>query len=177
MENNMLDKVIDDIIAVEGDYVNHPLDRGGATRFGITEATARQFGYTEAMQDLPRELAVRIYRERYYFDPKIDKVVAISPAIGFKIMDFGVNSGPANAIKVLQQAISALSSNVTVDGNIGPQTLGGLIAYLKSRSNGGSEAILLKAINCLQGAFYVDIVKSRPASKAFINGWFAKRIA
>lgn len=37
--------VIDGILSLEGGYVNNPADRGGATNWGITEATARAFGY------------------------------------------------------------------------------------------------------------------------------------
>ncbi len=29
-----IDKLIDNVIAIEGDYSNHPADRGGPTRWG-----------------------------------------------------------------------------------------------------------------------------------------------
>ncbi len=44
---------LDALILREGDYVNHPADRGGATRWGITEVVARQNGYDGAMRHLP----------------------------------------------------------------------------------------------------------------------------
>ena len=34
-----LEKMIDLIIEAEGGYVNDPNDRGGATKYGITQAT------------------------------------------------------------------------------------------------------------------------------------------
>lgn len=34
-----VDEMIDAIIRREGGYVNHPADRGGPTRYGITMAT------------------------------------------------------------------------------------------------------------------------------------------
>ena len=40
-----IEKLIDDVIAVEGDYSNHPADRGGPTRWGVTEAVARAHPY------------------------------------------------------------------------------------------------------------------------------------
>jgi lysozyme family protein len=36
--------LIDRLIAREGGYVDHPADRGGATRWGITVAVARANG-------------------------------------------------------------------------------------------------------------------------------------
>ena len=39
-----IDDLIDAAIDREGDYVNHPADRGGATRFGNTQAVARADG-------------------------------------------------------------------------------------------------------------------------------------
>ena len=41
----MKTKIINEIIGVEGGYVNDPSDSGGETNFGITVAVARQFGY------------------------------------------------------------------------------------------------------------------------------------
>jgi lysozyme family protein len=40
-----LDELINALIEREGGYVNHPADRGGPTRYGITEAVARAHGY------------------------------------------------------------------------------------------------------------------------------------
>lgn len=35
---------------------------------------------------------------------------------------------------------------------------------------------MLRAANCLQGAFYIDISRSRQANEDFTFGWFANRI-
>uniref|UniRef100_UPI00359318C9 glycosyl hydrolase 108 family protein n=1 Tax=Parasphingorhabdus sp. TaxID=2709688 RepID=UPI00359318C9 len=40
-----IDTLIDKVIALEGDYSDHPADRGGPTRWGVTEAVARAQGY------------------------------------------------------------------------------------------------------------------------------------
>jgi lysozyme family protein len=54
--------------------VNHPADRGGPTRFGITEAVARAHGYAGPMALLPREEAAAIYRRLYWLRPRFDQV-------------------------------------------------------------------------------------------------------
>ena len=40
-----IDTLIDGVIGREGGYSNHPADRGGPTRWGVTEAVARANGY------------------------------------------------------------------------------------------------------------------------------------
>ena len=60
-----IDELIEELIEREGGYINHPADKGGPTRFGITEAVARAHGYAGAMSDLPREEAAAIYRRLY----------------------------------------------------------------------------------------------------------------
>ena len=45
-----VDQLIDAVIDREGGYVDHPADKGGPTRFGITQAVARAHGYAEAMR-------------------------------------------------------------------------------------------------------------------------------
>ena len=66
--------LIDRVIAREGDYSDHPADRGGATRWGITEAVARDRGYDGAMRALPRSTAAAIYRTDYWQGPGYDLV-------------------------------------------------------------------------------------------------------
>jgi lysozyme family protein len=53
-----IDQLIDELIAREGDFVDHPADIGGPTRWGITQAVARRHGYTGEMHALPRHMAV-----------------------------------------------------------------------------------------------------------------------
>lgn len=54
-------QLIDKVLAHEGGYVNHPADKGGPTKWGVTEATARRYGYKGVMADLTREEAIEIY--------------------------------------------------------------------------------------------------------------------
>ncbi len=39
-----VDSLIDEVIGREGGYSNHPADRGGPTRWGVTEKVARAHG-------------------------------------------------------------------------------------------------------------------------------------
>ena len=57
-----IEKYLDELIKREGGYVNNPADRGGATKYGITEAVARTNGFKGNMRDLPLDVAKAIYK-------------------------------------------------------------------------------------------------------------------
>jgi lysozyme family protein len=64
-----VENLIDEVIGREGGYSNHPADRGGATRWGVTEKVARAHGYRGDMRSFPRGEAVAIYRRIYWSGP------------------------------------------------------------------------------------------------------------
>jgi lysozyme family protein len=176
-----LEEIVEKTLGHEGGYVNDPRDSGGETIWGITLATARRFGYTGPMRSMPRAEAVRIYIEQYMKGPKIDKLNAYSSKVCFEVYDTGVNAGPERAIEFLQTALNILNRqgkdypDLTVDGSLGPRTFSALEAFLKLRKIEG-ELVLVKILNVLQGAFYIDLATRREKDEAFILGWFRTRI-
>ena len=105
------DAAFDKLIKHEGGYSDHAADPGGKTRYGITEAVAREAGYQGDMRDLPLDLAKQIYKDKYW-------VEALPPDVRYVVFDAAVNSGPAQAAKWLQRACGVID-----DGVIGPQTI------------------------------------------------------
>ncbi len=162
----------------EGGFVDHPDDRGGPTNFGITQKVARAAGWAGTMRDLPRELALAIYRERYWHAPRLDALVAIAPGVAAEVFDTGVNMGVGTAVAFLQRSLNVLNRDdaVLVDGRIGPATLAAVAALLARRGARGA-AVLLRALNALQGARYIEIAENHPAQQAFVFGWLAERVA
>jgi hypothetical protein len=53
--------------------------------------------------------------------------------------------------------------------------LAALAGFLKARGRGG-EAVLLKALDALQGERYIRLADQRPANEAFLYGWLANRL-
>jgi lysozyme family protein len=176
-----LESLIDEVIDREGDYVHHPADRGGPTRWGITESVARAQGYIGAMRALPRDTAADIYRRIYWHSPAFDRVAARAPHIAAELFDTGVNMGTATAIGFLQRALNALNRSardypdIMVDCAIGPATLHALDGLLKARGP-RAETVLLRAIEALQGERYIALAERRPSQEAFLYGWLANRI-
>ncbi len=176
------DRLIEELIEREGGYVNHPSDKGGPTRFGITEAVARAHGYGGAMALLPRDEAAAIYRRLYWLRPRFDEVAKRAPEVAAKLFDTGANMGPAVATTFLQRALTALNRNgkdfadLVPDGRIGPQSLAALDGFLAARGARGGETVLLRALEALQGERYLRLAERRPANEAFLYGWLANRI-
>jgi lysozyme family protein len=177
-----IENLLDELIDREGGYVNHSSDRGGPTNYGITEAVARAHGYSGAMRDLPRAEATAIYKRLYWLRPRLDQVAKRSEPIAEELFDTGVNMGPAVAITFLQRALSALNrdrrdyADLVPDGRIGPATLAALDTFLELRGKSAGEAVILKALDALQGERYIRLAERRPANEAFLYGWLANRI-
>lgn len=181
MSEFRIEQLIEDVIEREGDFVDHPADRGGPTRWGITQAVARRQGYMDDMRHLPRSDAAAIYKRLYWLAPSFDKVARTAPKLAAELFDTGINMGTGTAIGFLQRALNALNreardyGDLTVDRRIGPATLLALSSFLHKRGHGGEE-VLLKAIEALQGAHYVRLAETRPSQEAFLYGWLANRI-
>lgn len=176
-----IDTLIEEVIAREGGYVNHPADRGGATNWGITEAVARRQGYMGDMRSLPRSEAAAIYKRIYWLAPRFADVAAIAPRLAAELFDTGINMGTGTATGFLQRSLNALNRegadypDLKVDRQIGPGTLAALKAFLAKRGAQG-EGVLLKAVEALQGAHYLNIAEERQSQEAFVYGWLANRI-
>jgi lysozyme family protein len=163
--------IIDKIITVEGGYVNDPSDSGGETNMGVTLATARSYGYEGAMIDLPYDTAFAIYKALYWNSVR---AFAMPEKVAEEVVDTAVNMGVSRASKFLQRALNILGTiELTVDGNIGPATEDALNAYLAKRD----EDVLIKALNCLQGSFYIKLAEDRTKDKKFIYGWLRSRVS
>jgi lysozyme family protein len=177
-----IDDYIEALIAREGGYTDHPADRGGPTMWGVTEQVARAYGYHGSMAAMPHAVAKSIYLERYWLAPGFQHVNDHAPEVAEELLDTGVNMGPGVAARFLQRALNVLNSeakhypDVPVDGAIGRMTLAALRAYLAHRGKDG-HVVLLRALNALQGARYIDLAEAKPSQESFTFGWLLNRVA
>lgn len=117
------DLILDEVLASEGGYVDHPSDPGGATNMGITHKTLARWRKVTPWFNLPKaevkalkvDEAKKIYRSLYWNAVKAD---ALPSGVDMIVFDYAVNSGPDRAIRTLQRLVGA-----DVDGQIGPDTL------------------------------------------------------
>lgn len=179
--NDFKNKAIKSVIQREGGYVNHPDDRGGPTRWGVTEAVARDNGYHGHMAHYPIKLAIRVYDINYWQRLKLDRVLNYKPELATYLFDFGVNSGTYRSAITLQKVLNSLNVNgelyrdISEDGIIGKQTLDALRFYYAKRGEHGL-LVLAKSINALRIAFCFDITEENPSQEQFLFGWLSRII-
>ena len=173
---------IDALIGREGGYVDHPADRGGPTRWGITEQVARAFGYQGEMRDLPRVVAAQIYQRRYWERPGFDAVAERDPALADELFDAGVNMGPARAAGFLQRSLNLFNQegrhypDIATDGAIGPMTLHALDGFIRRRGKDEGARVLLWTVRAFRTSRYADIAEANPSQEAFTYGWVARQV-
>ena len=174
--------IIAKTIGIEGDYTNDPKDSGGETNFGITKRTARAYGYKGDMKSLTKKDAIEIYKKGYWDRLNLDDVCLFSSDVAMELFDTAVNIGPGGAARFLQRSLNVLNNgakyypDIVVDGEIGVKTILSLRKFFEFRGKPGVE-VLLKMLNSLQGAFYIELAESTKKDERFIFGWFANRVA
>jgi lysozyme family protein len=178
MTRKTIEQMIADLIEVEGGYSDHPADKGGPTMYGVTQAVARAHGYAGPMRDMPLGVAQSIYRKKYFASPGFESVYLLSPLIAEEMFDTGVNMGtsvPGPWLQRLLNAFNDAKTDLVVDGTIGPATITALRLYLNKRGSDG-EIVMVRGLNCLQGARYLELSEKREQNRAFIYGWLKNRV-
>lgn len=153
------------VLEMEGGYVNHPDDPGGATNKGVTQAVydahRKAIGQApRSVREITQDEIERIYHARYWLAAKCDQ---LPWPLSLFMFDSAVNHGVAGATKILQRALSLKD-----DGIFGPVTLAAVRAAHTGSLYGLWFAARLK--------FYYDIVRSRPRSAAFLLGWIRRLV-
>lgn len=114
-----LEAAITLIFGSEGGYSNNPADPGGPTKYGITQSTLTHWRGTKVAEADVRALtlpeAAEIIRAQYAFHVHFDELPA---GLDYAMLDYAVNSGPAQANKTLQRVLG-----VAQDGIMGAKTL------------------------------------------------------
>jgi lysozyme family protein len=89
--------------------------------------------------------------------------------------------GVGRAAEFFQRLLNVLNkrqelyTDIAVDRDIGKQTLNAFYSYIQHRGNHG-EVVMMKALNCLQGAFYITLSERREKDETFTYGWLLNRI-
>lgn len=181
MSRSDLDAYLANLVdVVEGpEYTNNPNDRGGPTKYGITQKTLARYlrkpvspAMVEAMS---RDTALAIYWQEYIELPGFDKLAEVSSPVALECIDTGVNMGVQVATVLLQRCLNTLRAALKVDGSCGPKTVEAVRNVIKQRGPEGVR-ILLLMLNCEQGARYIAIAEADPSQTAFVFGWFRQRI-
>lgn len=121
MTEKVFDLAFDLLMINEGGYVNNPHDKGGKTKYGVTQTTLNSWNKLKKrpkreVKDLTLDETKELYHELYWLKFKCDR---LPDALSIALFDFCVMSKPPRPTKYLQECLS-----VAVDGIIGNQTIG-----------------------------------------------------
>jgi len=168
--------IIAAVFALEGGFVDHPNDPGGATNWGITERVARANGFSGDMRDLTRSEAFTIYEREYVRKPGFLPLVEIDPAVAEEVIDTGVNMGPARPTRFFRQALNEVCrTRLPIAPVMDAVTVQ---AWRDCRANVGRPACVsvLNSLDRQQRAEYDRLVEVNPRLKVFHRGWINHRI-
>lgn len=148
------------IFQLEGGYSNAPGDSGGATQYGVTQATYSAWRQANGLLDQNVKYityleAANIYFGQYWKPTKCDKLPL---PVDLVVFDTAVNAGVSRAAKMLQTDIG-----VTADGVVGPATLT-VVITLDAKQ-------LAKRYLDAREAFYREIVEKDSSQQKFLHGW------
>jgi len=168
--NRAVEELLDDVIAREGGFVNHPADQGGPTKFGITQRTLSEWlgrpATVDEVRTLDEETAREIYMARYLTSSRID---TLPPETVPQVFDMAVNMGPRRAVRILQEVLNLAGWRVDVDGTVGPETR---CAALEAQEQMGP--FLANGIADQRANFYRRLAAADPSQHVFLQGWLAR---
>ena len=161
-------QVLDDIIKVEGGWVNNPVDHGGPTNLGITLRVLQNHRPSASVEDLV-DLTVEEAQAIYYADYVGPFTIIEHDEIFGFVCQSAVQHGPAKAIRLLQTACNMLyaSTPLAVDGNFGPET-----KRIVSRCVTFNAFRLYCELIRARARYYADILKADKTQLRFAAGWF-----
>lgn len=155
-------------------YVDHPNDRGGATKYGISYAFVKDTGDIEFfdmngdlkidkrdIQLLTFEKAVEAYKKYFWDVFELDDIEENEKA--FLVFDAAVNHGIKGAAKLVQRALNVCGCSLKVDGIYGPKT--------KKALQDCAVEDFIAAFQSKRTSLYQAIVANNPSQKVFLNGW------
>lgn len=178
------------LLGIEGGFVDDPVDRGGATKYGISlrflkaegQIDEDLDGYADFDLDMDgdidgadiRQLTVGDAKSLYKrsFWETLDCESFPQP-IGEMLFDQGVSGGNHAVRKLLQRAVNATlragryrTVALKVDGVIGERTR----RLFQSMWDRHPEQLVFEFREAVKDR-YMDIVRRNPSQARFLNGW------
>lgn len=162
-----VDEIAREIVRREGGYVNDPDDPGGATKYGVTIHTMRRLGLdltkdgrvdARDVKALSEGEAVEIFKTHYFTKPKIGELPVPLQA---SVFDMYVNAG-GNAVKILQRVLAKFGHPVSVDGQLGPNSIKAVKSVFGTAPNH-----IVDAYGIARRNYYYALADRRTASRKY----------
>jgi lysozyme family protein len=157
------DEAIDAVIEREGGFVDHPADRAGGTKFGVTMQTLSRWRGAPATREDVRNLSVatarNIYRSYYIAEPGFRAIA--NETVRALVFDSAVHHGVGGAVRLIQRALRFPLPEQ--DGVFGPKT--------RAAVSAADPAALYRGIVAERAKKFGVIITSDPSQSVFAAGW------
>lgn len=160
MSRQRFERLIGMILQHEGGYVYDPVDPGGETKYGISK---RSYPHVD-IKNLTIEQAKDIYYRDWWLRLRCNEIQ--DDRIAQKLLDTCINVGAMTGVRILQRALCDVGQPVSIDGLIGPQTIGA--------ANRADSVQLLAAMRYHQTMHYKRLIERNPKLAKFERGWMAR---
>jgi lysozyme family protein len=184
------DEAYKETMNLEGGYANSKDDKGGETYCGIARNFHPSWEGWEFIDNI--KLSQNINNGKYFpeLESKVKKFYKIcfwdvfkgdkihDKAIAMELFDTSVNMGHKTGVCFMQRGMNVLNLDAKIwedmecDGIVGPKTLRSfnIIRNYYPRK----LKVLLKIMNCLQGAKYVAIAEKNQTQEVWMVNWFGR---
>lgn len=165
-EPSLYERALEFVLEKEGGFVNHPSDRGGATNYGITQATYNRWRKNKeekkrSVKHITDQEVEEIYQVFFWIPSRCPEIAEHSERLAIVHFDWAVNSGQGRAMRTLQSCI-----DTTVDSIWGPKTK----KALREAVEENEESLLLDYLE-KRREFYRGIAEKNSSQKIFLQGW------
>jgi len=158
--------IINQVIRRKGGFVNDPADPGGATKFGISLNWYKKINPSATVEDIhnltPGD-AFNLYDQHFYLPNHVDEIPDYLQEIYF---DTCVNSGPRDAVRMLQRSLASIRADLKVDGILGPITKSLLTQYRPE----------LRRVAAFKLLDYAESIQRNSGLEKFWFGWFNRTL-
>lgn len=154
------------------DRKHHPKWQGWDVIDDMKRTNGFQVKHLDANHML-QNMVQSFYKSEFWDKMKLDNVN--DQRIANELFDTGVNAGVGFAGKSLQRVLNVANKqgqyypDLKVDGNVGNFTITALNKHPMPDN-------ILKGLNALQGAKYIEICEANDKQEVFFNGWM-KRVS
>lgn len=161
-----LEEALEYLLEEEGGWSNHPADTGGATMYGVTQATYNAFRKAagrpqQSVRKITKEEAKEVYNSMYWEASGCHK---LPWPISYLTFDAAVNSGPVRAVQWTQAGLG-----MKADGQVGPATVSAA-----NRAVDQADGSKLVGIMDSRVLFLARLVQRKPSQSAFLLGWWRR---
>jgi len=165
---------VQQVLKLEGsEYTDLPQDKGGGTKFGITET----FDYAKAVKDgliplktqiknITQDQAIAIYK-KLYWDACPNVANIKNQKLANKVFSAMVNIGTDMAVYLLQETLNEIIGyKLKMDGDFGKYTINAV--------NDSNNIIVLNFYKQTLVRYYERLVERVPSDSIFLKGWLRR---